>query len=65
MRLPGTALLTLLLLAAGCGPGDEGVLDVDATGTIGGVVYLDRDGDRGRPTELGRRFTNDVVALFL
>ncbi|ALN56262.1 MULTISPECIES: radical SAM family heme chaperone HemW [Lysobacter] len=27
--------------------------------------WLERDGDRVRPTELGRRFTNDVVALFL
>lgn len=27
--------------------------------------WLQRDGDRVRPTELGRRFTNDVVALFL
>src|SRR5690606_38893792 len=27
--------------------------------------WLERDGDRLRPTELGRRFTNDVVALFL
>ncbi|ALN84300.1 radical SAM superfamily protein [Lysobacter capsici] len=27
--------------------------------------WLQRDGDRVQPTELGRRFTNDVVALFL
>ncbi len=27
--------------------------------------WLEREGDRLRPTELGRRFTNDVVALFL
>ncbi|VXB96634.1 putative oxidoreductase [Luteimonas sp. 9C] len=27
--------------------------------------WLQRDGDRIVPTELGRRFTNDVVALFL
>ena len=27
--------------------------------------WLERDGDRLRPTGLGRRFTNDVVALFL
>jgi oxygen-independent coproporphyrinogen-3 oxidase len=27
--------------------------------------WLQRDGDRVRPTELGQRFTNDVVALFL
>jgi oxygen-independent coproporphyrinogen-3 oxidase len=27
--------------------------------------WLERDGDRVRPTELGRRFTNDVVGLFL
>ncbi|MEF3083854.1 radical SAM family heme chaperone HemW [Luteimonas sp. SMYT11W] len=27
--------------------------------------WLQRDGDRVVPTELGRRFTNDVVALFL
>ncbi|MEH6419329.1 radical SAM family heme chaperone HemW [Pseudomonas sp. CGJS7] len=27
--------------------------------------WLQRDGDAVRPTELGRRFTNDVVALFL
>ncbi|HZX77362.1 radical SAM family heme chaperone HemW [Lysobacter sp.] len=27
--------------------------------------WLQRDGDRVRPTELGRRFTNDVVELFL
>ena len=27
--------------------------------------WLERDGDRVRPTELGRRFTNDVVELFL
>ena len=27
--------------------------------------WLRRDGDRVQPTELGRRFTNDVVALFL
>lgn len=27
--------------------------------------WLQRDGDRIRPTELGRRFTNDVVELFL
>ena len=27
--------------------------------------WLEADGDRVRPTELGRRFTNDVVALFL
>ncbi|WP_363798733.1 radical SAM family heme chaperone HemW [Lysobacter firmicutimachus] len=27
--------------------------------------WLDCDGERVRPTELGRRFTNDVVALFL
>ena len=27
--------------------------------------WLERDGDRVRPTELGRRFTNDVVSLFL
>ncbi|MEG3191759.1 radical SAM family heme chaperone HemW [Lysobacter sp. D1-1-M9] len=27
--------------------------------------WLDRTGERIRPTELGRRFTNDVVALFL
>ena len=27
--------------------------------------WLARDGDRIRPTELGRRFTNDVVSLFL
>ena len=30
-----------------------------------GRGWLERDGDRVRPTELGRRFTNDVVALFL
>ena len=27
--------------------------------------WLSVDGDRVRPTELGRRFTNDVIALFL
>ena len=27
--------------------------------------WLEREGDRVRPTELGRRYTNDVVALFL
>ncbi len=27
--------------------------------------WLERDGDRVRPSELGRRFTNDVVSLFL
>ena len=27
--------------------------------------WLEREGDRVRPTELGRRFTNDVMALFL
>ena len=27
--------------------------------------WLERDGERVRPTELGRRYTNDVVALFL
>ena len=27
--------------------------------------WLEREGDRVRPTELGRRFTNDVMSLFL
>ena len=27
--------------------------------------WLERDGELVRPTELGRRFTNDVVSLFL
>ena len=27
--------------------------------------WLEVDGDQVRPTSLGRRFTNDVVALFL
>ncbi|MCF7223837.1 radical SAM family heme chaperone HemW [Lysobacter chinensis] len=27
--------------------------------------WLEQDGNRLRPTELGRRFTNDVIALFL
>lgn len=27
--------------------------------------WLEREGERVRPTELGRRYTNDVVALFL
>ncbi|UHQ24154.1 radical SAM family heme chaperone HemW [Lysobacter sp. 5GHs7-4] len=30
-----------------------------------GQGWLERDGERVRPTELGRRYTNDVVALFL
>ena len=29
------------------------------------LVVLVQSGDRVRPTELGRRFTNDVVGLFL
>jgi oxygen-independent coproporphyrinogen-3 oxidase len=27
--------------------------------------WLEADGERWRPTELGRRFTNDVIGLFL
>ncbi|NUO78067.1 MAG: radical SAM family heme chaperone HemW [Lysobacter sp.] len=30
-----------------------------------GQGWLEREGERVRPTELGRRYTNDVVALFL
>ena len=33
--------------------------------TAVGHGWLDVDQGRVRPTELGRRFTNDVVALFL
>jgi oxygen-independent coproporphyrinogen-3 oxidase len=30
-----------------------------------GRGWLDTDGDRVVPTELGRRFTNDVILLFM
>lgn len=48
---------------ASTGLGREAIAaQLDAATAAG---WLERDGDRVRPTELGRRFTNDVVALFL
>ena len=46
MRFLGTVALLLVLVTAGCGLGDDGILTVDATGTVAGLVFLDRDGDR-------------------
>ena len=37
----------------------------DALGQAQAQGWLSLDGDRVRPTELGRRFTNDVIELFL
>ncbi len=39
--------------------------DEAAAGGMHAAGWLERDGDRIRPTELGRRFTNDVMSLFL
>ena len=41
--------------------GDRAAAGAGATARLAAQI----DGDRVRPTELGRRFTNDVIALFL
>ncbi|MFC3550813.1 radical SAM family heme chaperone HemW [Lysobacter cavernae] len=71
-RRPFEYMLNLLRLVDGFGLGEFEArtgLDRSAiTAQLQAAIaqgWLERDGDRVRPTELGRRFTNDVVALFL
>ena len=71
-RLPFEYMLNLLRLHEGFRLADFAASTGLAPAAIAGPLaqaqargWLERDGDHVRPTELGRRFTNDVVELFL